>query len=170
MDLKDVIRTIPDFPEPGILFRDITTVLQDPDALRQAIDQVVDSLTGVDFDLVVGPESRGFIFGVPVSYIMKKGFIPARKAGKLPYKTVAKTYKLEYGSAAVELHEDAIKPGQRVVIVDDLLATGGTCKALVELIEEMGGVVVAMTFLIELDELGGRSLLNGYNVSSVLNY
>lgn len=170
MDLKQVVRTIPDFPEPGILFRDITTILQNPEALKFSIDQIKEYLLSYEFDLVVGPESRGFIFGVPIAYAMNKGFIPVRKAGKLPYETLSKSYALEYGEATVEIHKDAISKGQKVVVVDDLLATGGTCKALIELIEEMGGEVVSLNFLIELEALGGRDLLKNQNINSVLRY
>ena len=137
--LEEYVRSIPDFPEPGIIFRDITTILQDADGLQLAIDGIQKSLEGVDYDIVVGPESRGFIFGVPVAYAMHKGFVPIRKKGKLPCKTVSVSYDLEYGSAVLEMHEDAIKPGQKVVIVDDLIATGGTTEAIVKLIEKMGG-------------------------------
>ncbi|MDR1914548.1 MAG: adenine phosphoribosyltransferase [Clostridiales bacterium] len=170
MSLEKVIRSIPDFPEPGIIFRDITTVLQDPDALALAVDIIADKVEGADFDLVVGPESRGFIFGVPVAYKLKKGFIPVRKKGKLPYLTVQRTYNLEYGQAIIEMHRDAIKPGQKVVVIDDLLATGGTCKALVELVEELGGVIASMVFLIELEALKGRNLLKGYDIHSIIKY
>ena len=170
MDLKAVIRTIPDFPEPGVQFRDITTILQDGEYLRESIDLIAKALHGLEYDLVIGPESRGFIFGVPVAYNQKKGFIPVRKAGKLPYETMSKSYALEYGNATIEIHKDAIKPGQRVVVIDDLLATGGTCKALAELVEEAGGVIVGMIFLIELVGLNGRSRLQAYNVHSVLQY
>ena len=170
MDFTKVIRTIPDFPEKGIMFRDITTVLKDGDALHAAVDKTCEELEGVDFDIVIGPESRGFIFGTPVAYKLNKGFVPARKAGKLPYKTLAKAYDLEYGTATIEIHEDAIKKGQKVVIVDDLLATGGTCKALCELIESCGGIVAAIVFFIELEELKGRDVLKGYNVSSLVKY
>jgi len=169
-DLTKVIRSIPDFPESGVIFRDITTVLQNPDMLAYAVDAIADRLTGADFDLVVGPESRGFIFAMPVAYKMHKGFVPVRKKGKLPYLTVQKSYDLEYGSAVIEMHRDAIAPGQRVVVIDDLLATGGTCKALAELVEEVGGVVASMVFLIELDALKGRELLKGYNVQSIIQY
>ena len=170
MDLRSIIRDVPDFPHQGILFRDITPVLHDPTALRASIQQMAEKLDGVEFDLVAGPESRGFIFGVPLAYELNKGFIPVRKAGKLPYKTVARSYDLEYGSATVEIHADAVKPGQRVVIVDDLLATGGTCRALCELIESQGGVVSGIVFLIELAALGGREKLAGYPVQSILTY
>ena len=170
MDLRSIIRDVPDFPHQGILFRDITPVLHDPTALRASIQQMAEKLDGVEFDLVAGPESRGFIFGVPLAHELNKGFIPVRKAGKLPYKTVARSYDLEYGSATVEIHADAVKPGQRVVIVDDLLATGGTCRALCELIESQGGVVSGIVFLIELAALGGREKLAGYPVQSILTY
>ena len=169
-ELTKVIRTIPDFPESGILFRDITTVLQDPRTLALAIDTIADKLTGADFDLIIGPESRGFIFGVPIAYKLNKGFIPVRKKGKLPYITVNKAYNLEYGSAEIEMHKDAIAKGQRVAVVDDLLATGGTCKALAEMVEELGGVIAEMVFLIELEALKGRELLKGYNVHSIIKY
>lgn len=170
MDLKNVIRDVHDFPKEGIVFKDITTVLQDPEALVSSVDQFAERLEGVDFDLIVGPESRGFIFGVPLSYNLRKGFIPVRKAGKLPYETVSKEYDLEYGSAVIEIHTDAIKPGDKVVIVDDLLATGGTSQAMVELIEEMGGVVVKMVYLIELGFLDGREKLAGYDVEAIIKY
>jgi len=170
MDLRTVIREIPDFPHEGILFRDITPVLHDAAVLRDAIGQMKAALGGVDFDLIAGPESRGFIFGVPLACEMNKGFIPVRKAGKLPYKTIAKSYDLEYGSATIEIHADAIQPGQRVVIVDDLLATGGTCRALCELIESQGGIVSGIVFLIELAELNGRRFLEKYNVHSIVTY
>ena len=170
MDLKSLIRDVYDFPKEGIVFKDITTVLQDPAGLRFAVDEFEKALKDVDFDLVVGPESRGFIFGVPLAYNMNKGFIPVRKEGKLPYKTKSKEYDLEYGSAVVEIHMDAIKPGDRVVVVDDLLATGGTSKAMVELIEEMGGIVVKMVYLIELSFLKGREVLKGQDVEAIIKY
>ena len=170
MDLRTVIRDIPDFPHEGILFRDITPVLHDPAALRDSVQQMAGKLEGIEFDLIAGPESRGFIFGVPLSHELDKGFIPVRKAGKLPYKTVAQSYDLEYGSATIEIHEDAIQPGQRVVIVDDLLATGGTCRALCELIEMQGGIVAGIVFLIELEDLHGRDHLQKYNVHSIVKY
>ena len=169
MDLKTVIRTIPDFPEPGILFRDITPVLRDGAYLRQAI-QTMEGLLPREFDLILGPESRGFIFGVPLAFHLGKGFVPVRKAGKLPSDTVSKTYALEYGEATIEMHRDAITPGQKVVIVDDLLATGGTCRALTSLAEECGSVVAGLIFLIELEALKGRDVLQGYHVESVLKY
>ncbi|PKM67143.1 MAG: adenine phosphoribosyltransferase [Firmicutes bacterium HGW-Firmicutes-2] len=170
MDLKSLIRDVYDFPKEGIVFKDITTVLQDPAGLRFAVDEFEKALTDVEFDLVVGPESRGFIFGVPLAYNMNKGFIPVRKEGKLPYKTKSKEYDLEYGSAVVEIHMDAIKPGDRVVVIDDLLATGGTSKAMVELIEEMGGIVVKMVYLIELSFLNGREVLKGQDIEAIIKY
>ncbi|MCL2564386.1 MAG: adenine phosphoribosyltransferase [Defluviitaleaceae bacterium] len=170
MDFTKVIRTIPNFPEEGIMFRDITTVLHDGEALHTAVDMICSQLEGLDFDLVLGPESRGFIFGTPAAYKLKKGFVPVRKAGKLPYKTLSKAYDLEYGQAIIEIHEDAIKKGQKVVVVDDLLATGGTCKAICELVEEIGGIVEAIVFFIELEDLNGREVLKGYNISSLVKY
>lgn len=170
-EIKNLIRNIPDFPSPGILFRDITTLLKDPKGLNMAVDAIADCLKGIDFDLVLGPESRGFIFGVPLAYKMNKGFVPARKEGKLPAETAGKSYALEYGQATIELHKDAIFPGSRIVIVDDLLATGGTAKAVADLAEELGAKVVAMTFLIELTDLKGRLVLEGYdNIKSILVY
>ena len=170
MDLKSVIRDVPNFPEEGILFRDITPLLQSPEHLRLALDKMADKIADVDFDLVAGPESRGFIFGVPLSYNLQKGFIPVRKKGKLPHETIGKTYNLEYGTATIEIHKDAIAAGKKVVIIDDLLATGGTCRALVDLIEEVGGEVVGMVFLIELEALKGREMFKNYNVHSILKY
>lgn len=168
--LEEYVRSIPDFPEPGIIFRDITTILQDADGLQLAIDGIQKSLEGVDYDIVVGPESRGFIFGVPVAYAMHKGFVPIRKKGKLPCKTVSVSYDLEYGSAVLEMHEDAIKPGQKVVLVDDLIATGGTMEASCRLVEQLGGEVVKILFLMELAGLKGREKLKGYDVASVITY
>jgi len=170
VDLKQIIRSIPDFPEPGVIFRDISPVLNNPDALKYAVDTIADMCRGVYFDLVVGPESRGFIFGVPLAYLLGKGFVPIRKAGKLPYKTIKKSYALEYGESVLEMHVDAIHPGQRVIIADDLLATGGTAKAMAEMVEDVGGRVSRMAFLIELEALGGRELLKGYDVACALKY
>ena len=170
MDLRDKIRNIQDFPQEGVLFRDITTLLKDAEGMKEAIDQMTAKLEGVDFDLVLGPESRGFIFGMPVAYNMGKGFVPVRKAGKLPAEVVSKEYALEYGTATIEMHKDAIQPGQKVVIVDDLMATGGTAKAIVEMVEEMGGEVAAMLFLIELDILEGRKVLPDYRIESIIHY
>jgi len=170
MDLKKIIRDVHDFPKEGIVFKDITTILQDPEALRESVDQMQARLEDIDFDFVIGPESRGFIYGVPIAYNMRKGFIPVRKAGKLPYKTKSRTYDLEYGTATIEMHIDSIKPGDKVVIVDDLLATGGTSEAMVKLIEDLGGEVVKMVFLIELSFLPGAEKLKDYNVESILRY
>ena len=168
--IEEYVRSIPDFPEPGIIFRDITSVLQDADGLALAIDLMQEKLKDVDFDVVVGPESRGFIFGVPIAYNLHKPFIPIRKKGKLPCETVSVKYALEYGTAEIEMHRDAIKPGQKVVIIDDLIATGGTNEAMVKLIEGLGGKVVKTVFLIELAGLKGRDRLQGYDVDSVITY
>jgi len=170
MDLKNCIRNIQDFPIPGVLFRDITTVLKNPDALKQAIDQMIELTEGLSFDAILGPESRGFIFGVPMAYVMNKGFVPVRKAGKLPAEVVKKEYALEYGTATIEIHKDAIIPGKKYLITDDLLATGGTAKAVVELVREMGGIVVGHLYFIELEDLGGRAMLHDEEVRSVLKY
>lgn len=168
--IEEYVRSIPDFPEPGIIFRDVTSVLQDADGLHLAIDLIQKKLEGVDFDLVVGPESRGFIFGVPVAYNLHKPFIPIRKKGKLPCETVSIQYDLEYGTAELEMHRDSVKPGQRVVIIDDLIATGGTNEAMIKLIEGLGGKVVKTVFLMELAGLEGRKRLQGYDVDSVIIY
>ena len=168
--VEDYIRSIPDFPEKGIIFRDVTSVLQDADGLKLAIDEMVKLLDGVDCDVIAGTESRGFIFGMPIAYLLNKPFVLVRKAGKLPCETISKTYELEYGSATIEIHKDAIKEGQKVVLVDDLIATGGTMKAAVELVEELGGEVVKMLFLIELAGLEGRKVLSDYDVASVVTY
>ncbi len=168
--IEEYVRSIPDFPEKGIIFRDVTSVLQDADGLALAIDLMQEKLKGVDFDLVVGPESRGFIFGVPIAYNLHKPFIPIRKKGKLPCETVSIQYELEYGTAELEIHRDAIRPGQRVVIIDDLIATGGTNEAMVKLIEGLGGKVVKTVFLMELAGLKGREKLKGYDVETVIAY
>ena len=168
--VNDYIRTIPDFPEPGIMFRDVTSVVQDPDGLKLAIDEMVKLLDGVDCDVIAGAESRGFIFGMPIAYLLHKPFVLIRKAGKLPCETVSETYDLEYGTATIEIHKDAIKPGQKVVLVDDLIATGGTMKAAAHLVEQLGGEVVKMLFLIELAGLNGRKVLENYEVGSVVCY
>ena len=168
--LEEYVITIPDFPEPGIMFRDITSVIQDPDGLKLAIDGLKDLVKDLDFDLVIGPESRGFIFGVPVAYLLGKGFIPVRKKGKLPRETVSQKYDLEYGQAEVELHKDAIKPGQKVVIIDDLIATGGSAEAAAKLVEQLGGQVVKMVFVMELAGLKGREKLKKYDVDSLIIY
>ena len=168
--IDEYVRSIPDFPEPGIIFRDVTSVLQDADGLALAIDLMQEKLKDVDFDVIVGPESRGFIFGVPIAYNLHKPFIPIRKKGKLPCETVSIRYELEYGTAEIEMHRDAIKPGQKVVIIDDLIATGGTNEAMVKLIEGLGGEVVKTVFLMELAGLKGRERLQGYDVDSVIIY
>ena len=168
--IEEYVRTIPDFPEPGIMFRDVTSVIQDPDGLKLAIDSIQKLLKGVEFDAIVGAESRGFIFGAPIAYNLHKSFVLARKKGKLPCETISETYSLEYGTATVEMHKDAIFPGQRVVLVDDLLATGGTARAAIDLIEELGGIVVKVLFVIELKGLNGREKLKGYDVDSIIVY
>ena len=168
--LKSHIREIPDFPEKGILFRDITTLLKDPNALRESIVHLNRAVYGIPFDYVVAPESRGFIFGMPVAYEMDKGFIPVRKKGKLPAEVIAKEYDLEYGTATIEIHKDALKPGDKVVIVDDLLATGGTAKAIKELVESTGATVSKFVFLIELEGLNGKEALGDTPYASVIKY
>ena len=168
--IEEYVRSIPDFPEPGIIFRDVTSVLQDADGLQLAIDSMQDCLEGEEFDVITGLESRGFIFGMPIAYNLHKPFVLVRKAGKLPCETVSRTYDLEYGSATIEMHKDSIKPGQKVVIVDDLIATGGSVEAAIKLVEELGGEVVKVVFLMELAGLKGRERLKGYNVESVICY
>ena len=170
MDLNTLIRDVENFPKEGILFKDITPLLQDAKGLQESIDQMAQAVQDIDFDIVIGPESRGFIFGVPLAYKLQKGFVPVRKPGKLPYETISQSYDLEYGSNTIEMHIDAIKPGQKVIIVDDLLATGGTTKAMVDLIEKLGGEVVKIVYLIELEGLNGRELLKGQNIVSLLKY
>lgn len=168
--IEEYIRSIPDFPEPGIIFRDVTSVLQDPEGLQLAIELMQQKLDGVEFDVVAGTESRGFIFGTPIAYNLHKSFVPVRKKGKLPCETVSREYDLEYGTAVIEIHKDAIKPGQKVVLIDDLIATGGTVEAAIKLIEELGGEVVKVVFLIELAGLKGRERLADYDVESVICY
>ena len=168
--IEDYVRSIPDFPEPGIIFRDVTSVLQDPDGLKLAIDSMMKLLEGVDFDVIVGAESRGFIFGAPLAYQLHKPFVLVRKKGKLPGETIERSYDLEYGSATLEMHKDSIKPGQKVVVVDDLMATGGTIEATAALIEELGGEVVKLIFLMELAGLKGRERLSKYDIGAVITY
>ncbi len=168
--LEEYVRSIPDFPEEGIIFRDVTSVLQDKDSLKMSIDAMMEELRGLDIDVIVGPESRGFIFGVPIAYNLNKAFVPIRKKGKLPCETIEMEYDLEYGTATVEIHKDAIKPGQKVVIIDDLIATGGTIEAIIKLIKQLGGVVVKIVFLMELEGLKGRDKLKGYDVASIIKY
>ena len=168
--IEEYVRSIPDFPEPGIIFRDVTSVLQDADGLGLAIDSMQACLEGLDVDVIAGLESRGFIFGTPIAYNLKKPFVLVRKKGKLPCETVSMKYDLEYGSAEIEMHKDSIKPGQKVVIVDDLIATGGTVEAAAKLIESLGGEVVKIVFLMELAGLEGRKKLEKYDVESVICY
>ena len=170
LKVEDYVRSIPDFPEPGIIFRDVTSVIQSPEGLKLAIDGLTDLIGDTEFDVVVGPESRGFIFGVPVAYNTGKGFVPVRKKGKLPCETISADYELEYGTATIEMHKDAITPGQKVIIVDDLIATGGTTEAIIKLVEELGGEVVKVLFLMELEGLKGRDKIAGYDVESVIKY
>ena len=168
--VEDYIRTIPDYPEEGILFRDITTVLKDADGLQLAIDEMKKMLEHVECDVIAGVESRGFIFGMPLAYLLHKPFVLVRKKGKLPCETVSKDYELEYGTATIEIHKDAIQPGQKVVLVDDLIATGGSMKAAAELVEELGGKVAKIVCLIELAGLNGREKLTDYDVDVVISY
>ena len=168
--LEDYVRNIPDFPEKGIIFRDITTVLKEPDGFNLAIDSMQKKLKDIDFDLVLGAESRGFIFGAPIAYNLNKGFIPVRKKGKLPAETIEEDYDLEYGKATLEIHKDSIKPGQKVVIIDDLIATGGTLQAIIKLVERLGGEVSKIVCLIELPELKGKENLKGYDVETIISF
>ena len=168
--IADYVTAIPDYPEKGVIFRDITTVIQHPEGLKMAIDEMIKLIGDTECDLVAGAEARGFIFGAPIAYALGKGFIPVRKKGKLPRETVSQAYELEYGTAEIEIHKDSLKPGQKVVLVDDLMATGGTMEAAVKLIEQLGGEVVKIVFLLELAGLKGRDKLKGYDVASVLTY
>lgn len=170
MNLKDYVASIPDFPTKGILFRDITPLMNDGQAFKEACDMLIDYAKKVDAQLVVGPESRGFIFGCPVSHELKIGFVPVRKPNKLPRKTISCKYDLEYGSNELHMHADSIKKGQKVLIIDDLLATGGTVDATIKLVEKLGGIVVGCAFLIELVDLKGRDKLRGYDVFTLLKY
>ncbi|MDK2918432.1 MAG: adenine phosphoribosyltransferase [Candidatus Petromonas sp.] len=170
MDLKNKIRVIEDFPKKGISFKDITTLLQDGEAYKYAIDLCIKKVENKEYDVIVGPEARGFLIGAPMAYAAKKAFVPVRKPGKLPFETIKYEYKLEYGTDVLEIHKDAIKPGQKVLIVDDLLATGGTILSTIKLIEELGGEVVGVLFLIELTFLDGRDTLKGYDVISLIEY
>ena len=170
MDFKEKIRVIEDFPKKGISFKDITTLIGDGDGLKASIDELVNYLKDKEIDVVVGPEARGFIFGVPVAYALGVGFVPVRKPGKLPYETISVKYDLEYGQDELQIHKDAIKPGQKVAIIDDLLATGGTIKAVADLVESAGGIVVSLDFVIELTGLEGKKKLEGYDVYSLTKY
>ena len=169
-ELRTLIRDIPDFPKKGILFKDITTLLKDAAAFRQAIDQLTELVRAYAPEVVIGMESRGFIFAAPIAYLLGAGFVPVRKLGKLPGEVISTEYELEYGTNTLELHSDAVKPGQRVLIVDDLLATGGTVSATIELVERLQGNVVAVAFLVELLDLSGRQRLGGYDVLSLIRF
>ena len=168
--IEDYVISIPDFPEPGIIFRDITGILRDADGLKLSIDKIQELLEGVEFDAVLGLESRGFIFGMPIAYNLHKAFIPVRKKGKLPRETVSAKYDLEYGTAEIEIHKEDLRPGMKVVIIDDLIATGGTVEAAVKLAESLGAEVVKIAFVMELAGLKGRERLAGYDVESVITY
>ncbi len=170
MDLKDYIREIPDFPKEGINFKDITTLMQNGEVFKTTIDRFVENLKDKEVDLIVGPEARGFLMGTPVAYALGVGFVPVRKPGKLPSEIISYSYGLEYGEDTLEIHKDSIKKGQKVAIVDDLLATGGTMEATAKLIEKLGGEVVSMQFLIELESLKGRENLSKYDVNSLVKY
>ncbi len=168
--IEEYVRTIPDFPEEGILFRDVTSVLQDAEGFKLAVDSMIQLLDGVEFDVIAGAESRGFLFGAPIAYALGKPFVPVRKKGKLPCETISAEYALEYGTAEIEIHKDAILPKQKVVLIDDLIATGGTIEAAISLIEQLGGEVVKVLFLMELKGLNGRQRLAAYDVASVIEY
>jgi adenine phosphoribosyltransferase len=170
VNLEKYIRVIEDFPVEGISFKDVTTLLKDGEAFRYAIKLMADEIRSKDVDLIVGPEARGFLFGAPIAYEIGVGFVPVRKPGKLPAETLKYEYELEYGSDSLEIHKDAIKPGDRIAVVDDLLATGGTILSAVKLVESLGGIVVHIGFLIELEELMGRKALSKYNISSIIKY
>jgi adenine phosphoribosyltransferase len=169
-DLRKLIREVPDFPKPGILFYDITTLLKEPAAFREVIDRMVEQVRGTEIDLVVGMESRGFIFSAPIAYQLGAGFVPVRKLGKLPAETIEVEYALEYGTATLEVHRDAIQEGQRVLIVDDLLATGGTVMGTIELVQRLGGQVAGLSFMVELSALRGREQLSAYAINALLTY
>lgn len=170
MDLREKIRNVPNFPQDGIQFKDITTLLKDGEAFHFSIDMLASPYKDQNIDIVIGPEARGFVVGAPVAYVLGAGFVPIRKPGKLPAETISHEYSLEYGKDALEVHKDAIEPGSRVLIVDDLLATGGTTKATVKMVEQLGGKVVGLAFLIELSFLNGRQVLAGYDITSLIQY
>jgi adenine phosphoribosyltransferase len=170
MELASLIRDVPDFPVEGILFKDITTLIRNADAFREVIDRMIEHYADTDVDLVVAVEARGYIVGAPLAYALGAGFVPVRKPGKLPAKIVSESYTLEYGTNSLEIHEDAIKPGQWVLVVDDLLATGGSARATINLVERLGGKVVGVAFMIELDFLHGRDKLEGYDVLSLIHF
>lgn len=168
--VKDYVTSIPDFPEPGIIFRDITSVIGDADGLKLAVDQMQEKLDGIEFDVIAGLESRGFLFGMPIAYNLGKPFIPVRKKGKLPRETVSASFELEYGTAEIEIHKDDIKPGTRVVLIDDLIATGGTLNAAAQLFEQLGASVVKIVCLLELKGLNGRQALGDHSIDTVISY
>ena len=170
MELATLIRDVPDFPIEGIMFKDITTLIRDEDAFREVIDWMTDQYADSRIDCVVAVEARGYIFGAPLAYKLGVGFVPIRKPGKLPAKTISESYELEYGTNALEIHEDGIEPGQRVLVIDDLLATGGSARAAVNLVERLGGEIIGVAFLVELDFLHGRAKLEGYDVLSLIHY
>ena len=170
MELKDYIRSIQDYPKEGILFRDITTLLKDKDAFKLAIDKMAEQVKDKKVDLMVGAESRGFLIGSALAYKMNCGFIPVRKKGKLPYKTISEEYALEYGTDTLYMHEDAIKKGDNVLVVDDLIATGGTALAMIKMVEKLGGNVIGSSFLIELEELNGRKEIEKYPINILIKY
>ncbi|MDF2504210.1 MULTISPECIES: adenine phosphoribosyltransferase [Clostridium] len=170
MNLKSKIRVIEDFPRKGISFKDITTLLKDKEGFKYVIESFAENLKNENIDIVIGPEARGFMFGTPLAYVLHAGFVPARKKGKLPCDTLGMEYGLEYGKDVIEIHKDAIKPGQRIAIVDDLLATGGTIEAVTKIVEEMGGEIVSINFLIELTGLKGREKLKKYDINSLITY
>jgi len=168
--LEEYVTTIPDFPEPGIMFRDVTSVIESPEGLKLALDGLYDRIKDLDFDIIVGPEARGFIFGVPLAYRTGRGFVPVRKKGKLPRETVSEKYDLEYGQAEVEIHKDSIRPGMKALLIDDLVATGGSALAAAHLVEQLGGKVVRMQFIMELAGLEPRKKLQGYDVDALIVY
>lgn len=170
MDFKKYVKEIPDFPSEGIIFRDVTPLLKDGEAYRYTIDSLCDFARKVGAEVIVGPEARGFIFGCPIAYALNIGFVPIRKPGKLPRETVSVSYDLEYGSNVLHMHKDSIEKGQRVLLVDDLLATGGTIQAAAKLVESLGGIVAGIAFVVELDDLDGRKLLENYEVMSLMHY
>ncbi|WPC41281.1 adenine phosphoribosyltransferase [Clostridium sp. JS66] len=170
MDLKEKVRVIDGFPKEGISFKDVTTLLQDKDAFKYTVDKIVEYLKDKKIDIVVGPEARGFLFGAPVAYALGAGFVPVRKKGKLPYETISVNYDLEYGSDELEIHKDSIKKNQRIAIVDDLLATGGTIGSVARLVEQLGGEVVTVDFVMELTDLNGREKLKKYDIMSLIKY